>query len=243
MIPIPSSHLARSLRLESRELISLVGGGGKSTLLFQIARSAPGSTIATTTTKMGERQSGGFPIIEGPDFFGLQERSRNEPVFVRQSVKNGKSLGVSSDQCDHWFADKSLCDYMVVEADGARHRPFKAPANFEPVVPSSTSVLLSVIGADALGRVIADQCHRPLRVAAIAGCSPYQRLTPPRAAAVLISPSGPFKNTPQNARRIVVVTKVPSERDDRTTSRLVSELCDELAGDLEIILVEHERLG
>ena len=243
MIPIPSSHLARSLRLGTRELISLVGGGGKSTLLFQIARSAPGSTIATTTTKMGERQSGGFSIIEGPDFCGLLERSRNEPVFVRQSVKNGKSLGVSSDQCDRWYADTSLCDYLVVEADGARHRPFKAPANFEPVVPSSTTVLLSVIGADALGRVIADQCHRPLRVAAVAGCSPYERLTPRRAAAVLTSPSGPLKNAPQYARRIAVVTKVPSERDDPTTSGLVSELCNELAGDLEIILVEHEQLG
>ena len=38
MIPIPSKRLASALNLKQRELVALVGGGGKSTLLFQLAR-------------------------------------------------------------------------------------------------------------------------------------------------------------------------------------------------------------
>ncbi|MEC6988313.1 MAG: hypothetical protein VXW98_05745, partial [Actinomycetota bacterium] len=58
MIPIPSKRLASALNLKERELLALVGGGGKSTLLFQLARSLDRRTIVTTTTKMGERQTG-----------------------------------------------------------------------------------------------------------------------------------------------------------------------------------------
>ncbi len=243
MTSIPSSHLASALRLTRRELISLVGGGGKSTLLFQLARHIAGSTIVTTTTKMGEFQTGGLRIIQGPYFDGLQQRSRNEPVFVRQAVRDRKSLGIQPSLCDEWFTDTSLCDTIVVEADGARHRPFKAPANFEPVFPSQTTLVLAVIGADALGRVIADQCHRPLRVAAVAGCSPYERLTPQRAATVLTAPDGSTKGCPGHARKVVVITKVPHENEDPLTAGLVAELEGELAGRIEVISIEYEHLG
>ncbi|MGB1785656.1 MAG: putative selenium-dependent hydroxylase accessory protein YqeC, partial [Ilumatobacteraceae bacterium] len=45
-------------------MLALVGGGGKSTLLFQLARSLNRRTIVTTTTKMGERQTGSLEVIE-----------------------------------------------------------------------------------------------------------------------------------------------------------------------------------
>ena len=105
----------------------------------------------------------------------------------------------------------SHVDHMVVEADGSRRKPFKAPADYEPVIPSKTTMMISVIGADALGRVIADQCHRPLRVAAIAECEPYQRLTPRSAAKVLLSRRGSLKELPKKSEMVIAVTKVSEE--------------------------------
>lgn len=243
MTAIPSRHLATALRLSPRELIALIGGGGKSTLLFQLARSLQGSTIVTTTTKMGEFQTGGFEVFDAQDFESLRLQKRHEPVFIRHGVRNNKSIGVRPEFCDEWFEDESICDNLLVEADGARHRPFKAPANFEPVFPLLTTVVLSVIGADALGRVIADQCHRPLRVAAVAGCSPYERLTPQRAATVLTAPNGAMKGSPEAARKVVVITKVPAHDDDPLTASLVAELQASLAGAIEVVSVEYEQLG
>ena len=72
-------------------------------------------------------------------------------------------------------------------------------------------MMISVIGADALGRVIADQCHRPLRVAAIAECEPYQRLTPRSAAKVLLSRRGSLKELPKKSEMVIAVTKVSEE--------------------------------
>ena len=71
--------------------------------------------------------------------------------------------------------------------------------------------MISAIGADALGRVIADQCHRPLRVAALAECEPYQRLTPERAAKVLLSDRGNRKELPKQSEMRIIVTKVREE--------------------------------
>jgi len=47
-----------------------------------------------------------------------------------------------------------------------------------------------------------------MRVAALAGCSPYQRLTPERLAAVLLSDRGLQKSRPDGARFLIVLTKV-----------------------------------
>ena len=64
-------------------------------------------------------------------------------------------------------------DNVVVEADGSRRLPFKAPAEFEPVIPSSSTLVISTIGADSLDQVISDCCHRPNLVADLAECMPY----------------------------------------------------------------------
>ena len=139
-------------------------------------------------------------------------------------------------ECDAWFEH---VDHVIIEADGSRRRPFKAPADYEPVVPSTTTTMVSVIGADALGRVIADQCHRPLRVAAVAGCQPYERLSPAAAATVLVSERGARKELPDGGRLAVVVNKVGG-----ANQALVAELLDELdrrAPDLVVVPVAYDQ--
>lgn len=127
---------------------------------------------------------------------------------------------------------------MVLE-----HAPFKAPAPHEPVIPSRTTLAISVIGSDALGRVIADQCQRPMRVAALAGCSPYERLEPERAARVLRHERGGAKGVPPNARHVVMVTKVPTPDDDPLTAHLVDEFMASLIPHIEVIAIERTAHG
>lgn len=221
-------ELATAIDPERREHIAVVGGGGKTTTVFHLARRLVGRTIATTTTRMGRGQDGGLSSLLAPDREGLAASLDGGPTLVWGRHGAHKAIGVPPERCDEWFADAALCDNVVVEADGARHHPFKAPGPLEPVIPITSTTVISVIGADALGRVIADQCHRPLRVAAVAGCSPYERLTPRRAADVLCSPNGSGRNVPASARRIVLVTKVPDRSSDATTHDLVDGLLVEL---------------
>lgn len=229
MIPsvVSRAEVARILDIAAEQVVCLVGGGGKTSLLLAFGASLTGGVL-TTTTKMGADRTGGFPVhwlSEPPPAGGgplAVAVPDGGPLIVWERREGMKAIGVSPETIDGWVAAGRTP--VVVEADGARHLPFKAPAGHEPVIPASTTLVVAVIGADALGRVIADQCFRPLRVAAIAGCQPYQRLTPERAASVLLSPRGSRRRVASTMRYAVAITKVdPSSRD------LALELADRLA--------------
>ena len=228
--PIALGALAERLRVGQHEMISIVGGGGKTTTMYALGSQVAGTAVLTTTTKMGHDQTGGRPVLLSPDDHELDGAlAAHRSVVAWQRIDAQKAVGVDPATCNHWF---DHADHVIIEADGSRRKPFKAPRALEPVIPSQTTLLLACIGADALGRVIADQCHRPLRIAAIAGCSPYERLTPARAAAVLRSERGSRKDQPAQARFAVVITKV-----DEEASALAAELTEILGNDTECVSV------
>ena len=225
------SELATALDLGDHELVSLVGGGGKTTSLFALGAQLSGTRIMTTTTRMGRDNTGGNVVLFSPSDEQLDSVLHDRgAVLAWRSDAAHKAIGVSAQTCDRWF---DLADQVIVEADGSRKRPFKAPGPFEPVIPSRTTIVVACIGASALGRVIADQCQRPLRVAAVAGCSPYQRLTPTRAAAVIRSSRGTRKDCPSQARFSVVVHNVTAD-----ATSFVEELAEDLAGDAPVVAVK-----
>lgn len=203
--PIGFDVLADALGIGARSHVAVVGGGGKTTVVHALARRLPGRVVATSTTKMGADQDGGFRVLVDPPDDLLLAATAIGPVTVWSRVDSDKAVGVSPERCDRWAA---LVDHVVIEADGSKRRPFKAPAWYEPVVPATTTHLVQVIGAQALGRVILDCCHRPLRVAALAGCRPGDRLTPARAAAVLVHPDGALRAMPPGATYTVVVNRI-----------------------------------
>lgn len=204
--PIAGDDLAAALDLGSHELVSLVGGGGKTTGLFALGAQLTGSVVMTTTTKMGRARTDGHHVLFDPGDVELVDALAAHGTVLAWSRDAGhKAIGVDPEACDRWF---TMVDHVIVEGDGSRQRPFTAPNPFEPVVPSLTTMLVACVGAGAFGRVIADRCHRPMRVAAVAGCSPYQRLTPERLATVLMSRRGARKGLPEHARYAVVISRV-----------------------------------
>ncbi len=229
--PIPIHNLARALDLGSHELISLVGGGGKTTALFALGSQLQGRVVLTTTTKMGRDRTGGRPVLFSPTDDELDAAvGRDRSVVAWKEDAVYKALGVEPQTCDHWFG---RYDHVVVEADGSRRRPFKAPRPYEPVIPSRSTMVVACVGASALGRVITDQCQRPLRVAAAAGCEPGQRLTPERLAAVLLGERGSRKGVPPGARFAVMINQVTSRH-----RQYVIELADLLEESTPVVAVE-----
>lgn len=216
----PLSGLAELLGLGRHEHVAIVGGGGKTTIMHALGDQLSGSVVLTCTTKMGHDQDRGKPVLLSPSTDAVVRAAADGPVVVWNSIDGHKAVGVTPESCDDWFTH---VDHVVIEADGSRRRPFKAPSEHEPVVPRTSTMMVSVIGADALGRVIADQCHRPLRVAALAECTPYERLTPAAAATVLLHERGARKALPPGACLAVVITKV-----DDASAPFVHELAEEL---------------
>ncbi len=218
--PIPLTDVAAALGIRDRSHVALVGGGGKTTLLHALGDQLAGRIVLTTTTKMGAAEHFGRPVLLDPSDVDLVAATSSGPAIVWRRTDGDKAIGVEPARCDAWFA---VADHVIVEADGSRGRPFKAPAADEPVIPSTATLVAHVIGVDALGRVIADQCHRPLRVAALAACRADQRLDPLLAARVILHERGVRRSVPAGSAFAIVITKI-----DESTAPLADELADAL---------------
>ena len=220
---IELSNLANSLELvglDKRNHVSIVGGGGKTTLLHALGEQLQGRTVLTCTTKMGIDQHRNLPVYFNPEDEIIQNISPGRPIVVWQKTQGEKAIGVDRVACDRWFA---LVDNLVVEADGSRRLSFKAPADFEPVVADSSTLMISTIGADALGGAINVSCHRPQQVADLAECELSEPLTPERAARVILHPEGQKRANPLQAKFCVAITKV-RDSNIRNVEELIGEL-------------------
>jgi probable selenium-dependent hydroxylase accessory protein YqeC len=117
----------------------------------------------------------------------------------------------------HGVAPEVLCALqlphaaLVIEADGSRQRPFKAPGEHEPVIPACSTLVVPVVGIDAVGRPLTSRhVHRPELVSRIhAG----DTVTPEMIAAVMTHPRGGRKNVPAGARIVLLINKI--DNDDR----------------------------
>ncbi|MDG2427005.1 MAG: selenium cofactor biosynthesis protein YqeC [Acidimicrobiales bacterium] len=211
MHPLAPAHVADLLNGPGR-ITALVGGGGKTTLLHALGTHLGSRVVLTTTTQMAIHEVGNARLLVGPspEEVAAAVVDENQPILVWDRIDNlspnqPKAFGVKPSIPSDWL---KFVDHVVVEADGSRGRPAKAPAPHEPELPTGPVDVVAVIGADALDRVIADQCHRPLRLAAVVGCSPYERLTPERAAVLLTHHNGARRGVPADGGFAIAVTKV-----------------------------------
>ncbi len=212
---VDGDELAGSLGLFStdstapRHHVALVGGGGKTTLMHAIGAALQGPTVLTCTTKMGADQHRGHRVLIDPDDHTVLANLRIErSVIVLADVVGPKGVGISAVRADELYR---LGVHVVAEADGSRRRPAKAPLWYEPVLASTATMVICVIGIDALNAPIEQRCHRPDQVAAVLGCSTADLLTPARAVNLVTGVRGGRKDVPIHAEFVVCLTKVTAE--------------------------------
>jgi probable selenium-dependent hydroxylase accessory protein YqeC len=229
-----AKSLIDALGLGPREHVALVGGGGKTTLMFALAeelRRNGKRVITSTTTKVWHREALQYEkiVLVGD---GLQWRDktreglgREGTVFVGRSIlDSGKVEGISPSLADDVYHDSEI-HYLVVEADGSAGHPVKAPAEHEPVIPSSVTMVVAMMGLEAMGaRLDEATAFRVEQVKNVTGLHPGDILTPGALAKVFLHPAGLFKGTPEDARRIVFLNKADLIRDERNALELADIL-------------------
>jgi probable selenium-dependent hydroxylase accessory protein YqeC len=202
--------------LQAHEHIALVGGGGKTTTLWSLARelSREGRSVATATTKAGAPPSDAALVLwrDGMSNATLQVRlteawGRAALVALGNQVRPDRLQAVAPEALDFIFSN--LNAQVVNEADGARMRPFKAPAGHEPVLANSTTLALIIIGAESIGAPIdAEHVHRPELVSQITGAAAGERLRPEHVSAVVGHYIERVQEQAPHARAAVLLNKV-----------------------------------
>jgi molybdenum cofactor cytidylyltransferase len=108
---------------------------------------------------------------------------------------------------------------LLIEADGSRRHPIKAPADHEPPIPDFVDTVVVSVGLSALGNAIsADWVHRPEIFASLSNRTLGAPISLEAIRRVLCHPSGGLKNIPEGARRIVLLNQAD-------TNALYSQAC------------------
>lgn len=138
-------------------VISAVGSGGKSSTLeyFYRLNLLPCNILTTTTAMLASD----FPIsLSCPE---------NSGVWFSAEVQKypKKYKGISrrefDDEINKRRLDGSGSCLFLCEADGAKMKPLKAYADYEPVIPVSTDLVLIIFGLTGLGHSLSEQVvHR-----------------------------------------------------------------------------------
>ncbi|NCB06117.1 MAG: putative selenium-dependent hydroxylase accessory protein YqeC, partial [Clostridia bacterium] len=106
---------------------------------------------------------------------------------------------------------EQLADYVLIEADGAKRLPLKAPAEHEPVIPPQTRLVIAVAGLDGAGRPIRETAFRSARYATLCGKAEDDLVSAVDIACVLAHPLGQQKNVLNDMRFAVLLNKADDE--------------------------------
>jgi molybdenum cofactor cytidylyltransferase len=129
--------------------------------------------------------------------------------FTGPSTHADKTIGLSADAMRRVreLADQQHAP-LLIEADGAKGLPLKAPAEHEPPIPDFVDTVIYVAGLSGVGQPLdADHVHRPDRFARLSGLSIGEAVTPDAIAKVLRDPLGGLKNVPSHARRVALLNQ------------------------------------
>lgn len=159
---------------------SVIGGGGKTTLLRSLADElvAEGKTVVLATTTHFLPFSGIDTVVSADEFEVARQLKAQRVICVgtpAHEVRNAGKLAPSR-IAPHDLA--SLADFVLVEADGSRHMPVKAHSNREPVIPDGSNLTITVIGASAFGKPVAQTVHRAEIFCENSGCEQNDVVTP-----------------------------------------------------------------
>jgi len=187
-------------------IITVVGAGGKTTVSITLGRKLAQrgfSVLFTTTTHI--RRPADMPVYIGM----AQEIKPHKGLMAaaREETEEKKLKGFASEELDA-LELKQVFENIIVEGDGAKERPVKAPADWEPVYPLLTALTIGVIGLDCLGKPAKEEfVHRPELFCQVTGARAGEPVTCAHLLALIQSPQGLFRHAPPNARKVVFLNK------------------------------------
>lgn len=214
-------ELKKILDLNIGSLISIVGAGGKSTLMYILAQELRNDNkiLVTTTTKIYLPKKEQFDFIEiGIENFNKLRYGSCNGIYVYGSLVNeeGKLVGVSSQELEGKLYN---FDYILVEADGSKVKPIKGWQNNEPVICKDTTKTIGVISIESIGkRVNQDNVHRVKQFINITNAKENEIITKEHITSLIFHQQGLFKNSV--GEKILFINKI--ETDDQL--QLVKEL-------------------
>lgn len=233
-------RLIDAFRLNRNARLALVGAGGKSSALFRIGREflandqqdvtdvwlSASTHLSSDQLQLADRA---VELNEPSDIHQyLESPTKGLVLFTGPPVENERTAGLTPSMLMELKHQADLLGIPVIlEADGSKRLPLKAPAGHEPVIPEWIDQVVVVSGLSALGKPLTDEwVHRPEIFSELSGLSLGEPVTREAIAAVLGSPQGGLKRIPEHARKILLLNQACSVEQKAAGQWIASQLQD-----------------
>lgn len=225
--------ISESLDIDHKhnELICFVGAGGKTTTIFKLAKELKDhgkKVLVTTTTAIYYPGEGDCDevIIDGSKDSGIFTGVKDGCItaFGREISPEKKLLGANKDFISELYK-KKIFNYLLVEGDGAKSKPIKAPASYEPVIPENTTKTIGVIGLDSLGKKIKNNhVHRPELFCRLTGREMGEVIGEEEIVKLILSPEGLFKAVPDDSQKYLLLNKAENKETQRSAMSIIESV-------------------
>jgi molybdenum cofactor cytidylyltransferase len=252
-------QVKQAARLSSAPRMAIVGSGGKTSALFQIAREyrqgGTGGTsrvLLSATSHMAIDQLGFADrhiVLESLSDVEPYERDLPEGItlFTGGLIENERIAGLNEKLLQGVLRLADIYQApLLIEADGSRRKPIKAPAFHEPAIPSWVDSVMVVTGLSALGHPLNQEwVHRPERFAQLAGMSLGNDVKWDALIRVLTHSQGGLKNIPEDARRLLFLNQADNvdlrTQAEEKTAILVEQFHAVLVGAINPQQIDKEK--
>lgn len=229
--------LIHALRLDQavqNPVICFVGAGGKTTALFQLARQLLAQkskaenrkrVIVSATTHLGIWQTSfaDHHIIAS----GEKTQLPSDGVILVTGEIEGERTKPIEQITLNWLHEKSQ-KYNIpflIEADGSRQKPIKAPSAHEPPIPEFAGMVVHVSGLSGIGKPLDEKTvHRAEIFSQLAETKLDETISPQALLKLLTHPQGGLKNIPKKAKRIAVLNQADTPELQSIAGGLAREL-------------------
>ena len=227
------SLLGSSINSFKGQIISVIGAGGKSSLLKKIGQELVNlnlKVIITTTTKIEPFPNTGLVLLKdrGQDIREELTYMLDEFKIVmvaKDRYKEDRLVGVNTEIVRKF---KKYANIVLVEADGARQRPFKTHMPHEPVIPAATDTVIMVIGSEIVHQPLNDQTvHRAELFAKKWNMALGAKLTRKIIAKELLSTAGYTRKIPLTSNVAIFINKTDLNLDRaKSLAEYLMKKCD-----------------
>jgi molybdenum cofactor cytidylyltransferase len=212
-------RLIDALPVDAGTRLAFVGAGGKSTGMFRLARQTLASGIQTMVLSSSTHLSIGqvgwadhhFVVESDRDISAIDFGALSGIVLMtgpqnHEYRTDGVSLPVLA---AIEAAAKTIGLPVLIEGDGSRRRPLKAPAEHEPVIPTWIKEVVVTAGMRGLGRPLTEKhIHRPELFSQMSEIEVGEPVTEDGLAKILLAEAGGLKGIPPGARKVAMLNQV-----------------------------------
>lgn len=212
------------LAINDKEVLSLVGAGGKTSLLLEIAEELRESrkVLITTTTKIYVPPCDKINGLYLNDFKNIP-KIPGAYVYAGGVNEEEKLLPIKAEERS--FLIKAF-DITLIEADGAKRKLLKGWKEREPVIDENTTITIGVFNIKALNlRICEENIHRVIEFMKVTGGKEGEEVNKEHIKKLIFHPQGMFKSF--IGKKVLFINGLEGEEDWSWAKALTEYLLQE----------------